>query len=306
MSRLRLSLLVLVLIAFSAACSKEKKENTGQQPPAVTQQNQQPTVQTASQEPPPEASASESSRELPSRSEAPAAAAQGKTVRSHKKAVTAREIPQTPSQAQQPVIANADVSTPAPAPTPAPARAVAEVPAPEVRQPRFITIPSGTVLHVRLQEPLDSGVNRSGDTFHAILDQDLRINGSLVAPRGSIAQGKLSNVESSGRIEGRASMTLQLVNLIIERQSYPVQTEILSRQGESVGKKTATKVGIGAGLGAVIGAIAGGGKGAAIGGAAGAGAGGVTAAATNRKELRLEAEDQLNFVLSRDVDVKVQ
>jgi hypothetical protein len=161
-------------------------------------------------------------------------------------------------------------------------------------------------LRVRLQEALDSGVNKSGDTFRAILDQDLRISGNLVAPRGSIAEGKLTHVDSSGRIQGRASMSLQLISLTIDKQSYPVQTEILSFQGESVGKKTATKVGIGAGLGAVIGAIVGGGKGAAIGGAAGAGAGGATAAATNKKELRFEAEHQFSFALSRDVDVRIQ
>jgi len=306
MSRLKYSLLVLVLIAVAAACSKGKKENTEQQPPAVTQQNQEPVAQPAPQEPPPEASALEASRELPSRPGASAAVTQARTARSTKKAATPGETPQTapPAQVQQPVKPSPDVSTPAPAA--APAQNVAETPTPKVIQPRFITIPSGTALRVRLQEPLDSGVNKSGDTFHAILDQDLRINGELVAPRGSIAEGKLSHVDSSGRIQGSASMSLQLVSLTINKQTYPVQTEILSRQGESVGKKTATKVGIGAGLGAVIGAIAGGGKGAAIGGAVGAGAGGATAAATNKKELRFEAEDQLSFALSRDIEVRIQ
>jgi hypothetical protein len=153
---------------------------------------------------------------------------------------------------------------------------------------------------------LNSGVNKAGDKFHAMLDQDIAINGTVVAPRGSILEGKLSQVERSGRVQGRASMSLELVNLLIENQSYPLQTGILSFQAESTKKKDATKVGIGAGLGAVIGAIAGGGKGAAIGAAAGAGAGGATVVATRGEELKFEAEHKFSFVLQRDVSVKLQ
>jgi hypothetical protein len=139
-----------------------------------------------------------------------------------------------------------------------------------------------------------------------ILDQDIRVGGNLVAARGSVLEGKVSQVEASGRISGRASMTLQLVSMVIGRQNYPIQTEILSKQGESTVKKTGVKTGAGAGLGAIIGAIAGGGKGAAIGAGVGAAAGGATAAATNKKELRFEPEDQFNFTLSRDVEVRIQ
>jgi hypothetical protein len=304
MSRLKCSLLVLFITAFAAACSKGKQDNTPPPPPSVTQQNQQPAVQPVPPEPPPEAVSSTPSRELPARSETSAP----RKLRSNKKPVSPREEPQQTgsAQMQQPVQPNPEIASPAPAPAPAPSRSVAENPAPPVRQPRFVTIPSGTPLHVRLQDALDTGVNKSGDTFHAILDQDLRINGSLVAPRGSVAEGKLTQVDPSGRFEGRASMSIQLISLVIDRQTYPVQTEILSFEGDSVGKKTVTKVGAGAGLGAIIGAIVGGGKGAAIGAAAGAGAGGATAAATNKKELRFEAEHQLSFALSRDMEVKLQ
>ncbi len=303
MSWIKYSLLVLVLIAFAAACSKGKKENTEQQPPAVTQQTQQPSAQPASQEPPPEAAVQEPSREVagPAQSEA---ARQPQVVRTHKK-VAPREgaRPVSAGEMVQPAQPNPDVAVPAPAPAAVPTVAQAPPPPP---QPRFVTMPSGTALRVRLQEPLDSGVNKPGDTFHAILDQDIRINGNLVAPRGSVAEGKLSQVESSGRISGRASMTLQLISLTVGRQTYPIQTEILSREGESVGKKTGIKTGAGAGLGAIIGAIAGGGKGAAIGAVVGAGAGGATAAATNKKELRFESEQQFDFTLSRNIDVRVQ
>jgi hypothetical protein len=159
---------------------------------------------------------------------------------------------------------------------------------------------------VRLQDALDSAVNKTGDTFRAILDKDIVVDDAVVAPRGSILDGKLSNVTRSGRVEGRAGMSMQLTSLTVGNQTYPLQTEILSFEAESTKKKDATKVGIGAGLGAVIGAIAGGGKGAAIGAAVGAGAGGATVVATRGKEVKLDAEQAFSFVLRNSISIKLQ
>jgi hypothetical protein len=175
--------------------------------------------------------------------------------------------------------------------------------APPPQQKRTITIPSGTSIQVRLRDRLDSSVNQSGDTFRAILDQDLELDGSVVAPRGSSLEGTLSNVARSGRTKGRATMSLRLTSIAIGGQSYPLQTEVLAFEAESTKKKDATKVGIGAGLGAVIGAIAGGGKGAAIGAAAGAGAGGATVLATRGDEVKFDPEQQFSFVLSESAAI---
>jgi hypothetical protein len=176
---------------------------------------------------------------------------------------------------------------------------------PAVPAPRYAAIRSGTAIQVRLQDPLDSGVNLTGDTFRAILDQNIEADGILVAPRGSILDGKISHSERSGRVQGRATMSLQLIALHIQNQPYPLQTQILSFEADSSQKKDAGKVGIGAGLGAVIGAIAGGGKGAAIGAVVGAGAGGATVMATRGNEVKLEAEQRLSFSLQGDVKILI-
>ncbi len=283
MSRVKYILLGLALVAL-IGCSKANKENTEQQPPAVAQQ---PAVQPAPQqaapapESTPQVAAPEPSKPQPSTR---------RPVRAVKKAQVAQSAPpaaETGTQAE---------SAPAPEPPQAP----------KVQEPRYATIPSGTTIQVRLQDPLDSSVNKNGDQFRVILDQDIDVDGTVVAPRGSILEGKVAEAARSGRVQGRASMSLELVNLIIENQSYPLQTEILSFEAESTKKKDAAKVGIGAGLGAVIGAIAGGGKGAAIGAAVGGGAGGATVLATRGKEVKLEAEHKLSFVLQRDVRLRLR
>jgi hypothetical protein len=173
-------------------------------------------------------------------------------------------------------------------------------------QPRVVTVPSGTELGIRLQDPLDSAVNKPGDTFQAVLDQDLVADGRTVAPRGSSITGKVVNAEESGRVQGRATMSLMLTELKIGGASYPIRTNTLTLEAESTAKKDATKVGIGAGLGAVIGAIAGGGKGAAIGAAVGGGAGGATVLATKGKELNFPAEHQFSFTLRSDLELQVK
>lgn len=283
MSRLKYALLGLILVAF-AGCKPASQDQAAQQPPA------QPAVQQ------PEAQQAPEPTQAPAAQQSPVQAArQTGTVRqpAQKAAAPAQQTPAVPVQSASNVAPTAVAPAAAPEPVKPP-------------EPKFVTLPSGTPINVRLDSALSTGVNKTGETFRAIVDKDVAVGGKVIAPRGTIVEGKLTNVERSGRVEGRAAMSLQLSNLLLEDQAYALQTDTLSFEAESTKKKDATKVGVGAGIGAVIGAIAGGGKGAAIGAAVGAGAGGATVVATRGKEVVLDAEHQLSFELRRDVSVKLQ
>ena len=177
---------------------------------------------------------------------------------------------------------------------------------PAPTQPRYATLGAGTVIPVRLQDSLDTAVNKTGDTFRAVVDEDLLSGNRVVVPRGSVVEGKLTYVERSGRVKGRAAMSLQLVSMQVDGRTYPLQTEILSFEAEATKSEDATKVGVASGIGAAIGAIAGGGKGAAIGAAVGAGAGGATVAATRGKELQYSPEQQFQFALNEAVQIRLR
>jgi hypothetical protein len=293
MSRVRWILLGLLVIGF-AGCNKTNKET--EQPPAAQQPAAQPATQQSAPESTPQIAESEPSKaQTVEPAESAAKAKAGKNAQTQKAATSANR-PQEPQPA-----------TPVSSTSAAPVHQESPVPAPaKVQEPKVVTIPSGTSLQVRLTNALDSGVNKTGDVFKTILDQDIVVEGKTIAPRGSILEGKLSQVAQSGRVEGRATMSLQLVNLAIANQTYPIQTGILAFEAEATKKKDATKVGVGAGVGAVIGAIAGGGKGAAIGAAVGAGAGGAAVVATRGKEVKFDAEQKLTFSLSNDISVKLQ
>jgi hypothetical protein len=180
-------------------------------------------------------------------------------------------------------------TTPAPPPPPPP--------------PQKVTLPSGTVLAVRLIDSVDSEKNQVGDTFHATLNAPLTLNGDVVVPSGGDIQGHLVDVKSAGKFAGQSVVILQLDSITSGGTTYNIQTDQYKKQGSSRGKNTAVKTGAGAGIGAIIGAIAGGGKGAAIGAAAGGGLGAGSQAVTKSQQIKLPSETVLNFTLQTALTV---
>lgn len=179
------------------------------------------------------------------------------------------------------------VSEPEPQPAPQPP--------PPPPPPQKVTVPAGTQLSVRLNDPLDSERNRVGDTFHGSLSSPIVIDGETVIPSGADVVGRVANVQSAGRFAGSSLLTLELTSLSVNGKTYNIQTNQWSRQGKGEGKSTATKVGIGTAAGAILGGIIGGGKGAAIGAASGAGAGTGVSAAKKGEQIKLGPEAVLNF-----------
>lgn len=191
--------------------------------------------------------------------------------------------------------------TPPPA-TQAPV-AAAPVTPPPPPLPQKVTIPSGTVLAVRLVDGLDTQTAQAGQTFHATLDSPLSVDGEVAIPSGYDVEGHVVDVKSAGKFAGQSELRLQLDRMSVGSKYYSISTDQYFKQGSSRGKNTAEKVGAGAGIGAIIGAIAGGGKGAAIGAAAGGGLGGGVQAATKGQQIKLPSETVLSFTLQAPVSV---
>jgi outer membrane lipoprotein SlyB len=188
-------------------------------------------------------------------------------------------------------------SKPAPARTPSPAPAAA-APA-RVRT----TVPSGTMINVRLSEGIDVDASRTGQTFKAIVDDPVIVNGNIVIPRGAKAVLQAANVQQSGNMKGSDKITLKMNSIAFGGMVYEVASQYIETKGKGEGKRTARKIGGGAGLGAIIGGIAGGGEGAAIGAAVGGVTGGAVAAG-GEEHLKLAAETRLQFQLSAAVNVE--
>ncbi len=168
-----------------------------------------------------------------------------------------------------------------------------------------VYVPTGTDLVVRMIDSVDSKQNSVGDRFEASLDEDLVVDGVLVARKGTSVYGRLAEVQGAGRLAGKSELRLELTGIQINHAVQPVVTGDYEVSGKSRGANTAKKVGGGAAVGALIGAIAGGGKGAAIGAGVGAGAGTAVQVLTHGEQVSVPSETILNFKLQQPATLPV-
>jgi hypothetical protein len=167
-----------------------------------------------------------------------------------------------------------------------------------------LTLPSGTIITVRLNDTLASNVSQSGQSFTATVMDAIEINQRTVIAKGATATGTVVDAQPLGRFEGGARLQLRLDSVDANGHTARIETAVMDRSESGKGKRTATMIGGGAAAGALIGALAGGGKGAAIGAGAGAAAGTGGAALTGNKNVVLPTESALSFTLSAPADLK--
>jgi hypothetical protein len=181
---------------------------------------------------------------------------------------------------------------------------------------RFI-VPNNTRLTAVLNTDLATKEVNSGDRF----SMEVRSPSQF---RGAEIEGVVSNIESSGRITGRAEMTLNFERIRLrdggtyefagniesirtpDGREVRIENEGTIKEEDSQTTRTATRSGIGAAVGAVIGAIAGGGKGAAIGAAVGAGTGAGSVLIQGRDELDLPSGTEVTIRASSPRNVEAR
>lgn len=166
-----------------------------------------------------------------------------------------------------------------------------------------VTVPQGIEIQVRNTQPLSTKQNQTGETFNAIVDRDVVIGGKIVFPRGSRAVGRLVEVKRSGKVSGKAKMSINLVSVYLDKGPVAIQTELLSVEAESTKKRDRRRIGGLTGAGALVGAIAGGGSGAAKGAAIGAASGATATLLTRGNEVEFPAEQLFTFRLAVPVEV---
>ena len=186
-----------------------------------------------------------------------------------------------------------------------PAPVVQQAPPPQPPPPLRLTIPTGTVVTVRMIDGIDSARNSPGQEFAASVESPLTVGDRVVIPRGSDARVRLVNATTSGRMRGSSGLQVELISLTANGTNYNVQSGYYEARGVSRGTRTAQTVGGGAALGAIIGAIAGGRKGAAIGAGVGAGGGAGVQAAGHGAQVKIPSETKIDFTLKAPVTVTI-
>lgn len=169
---------------------------------------------------------------------------------------------------------------------------------------KTLTIPSGTPVTVRLQTSVSSASANSGDSFAAVLDAPLVLNGKTIAPAGADVAGRVVAAKKSGRLKDPGMLQLAISSITIDGRAVPVSSSSVIARGASHKKRNWAMIGGGAGGGALVGGLVGGGKGALIGSAVGAGAGTTAAYATGEKDVAFAAERRLTFRLREPIVIR--
>jgi hypothetical protein len=173
--------------------------------------------------------------------------------------------------------------------------------------PQTLTIPAGTIIAVRVNQWISSDRNLPGDGFNASLDQPVVVDGLVVARRGQLTMGRVSEAQKAHH-GGTSKLGVELKELtLVDGQQLSIQSELLqnSVKSGSTGRDAAT-IGTTAGLGALIGGAAGGGDGAGVGAVIGATAGVLGVMATPGRPTVIQPESLLTFRLQSAVTVSTE
>jgi hypothetical protein len=169
--------------------------------------------------------------------------------------------------------------------------------------PETLTLPAGSVIRVRVDEWISSDRSSVGDSFSAVLDQPIVVNGWVVARRGQAQTGHVSVVKK-GQHGGTSQLGIDLPELtLVDGQQVATQTQLSQTSGGSSTDRNVAAVGTTTGVGAIIGAIAGGGTGAAIGAGVGATAGMIGVMSANGRPAVIAPETVLTFRLQAPVTI---
>ncbi len=164
-----------------------------------------------------------------------------------------------------------------------------------------VVVPSGTMVRVRINEGMDSKNTAPGTVFDGIVINDVVAGNAVAIPRGTAVQGRVVDAQNAGSLKGKGELALQLTQITLGGQTYPIVSDAWSHQGaDKTGQTVGNAVGLGA-FGALIGAVAGGGPGALLGAGLGGAAGVGVSAASRRGEATVPAEAILTFHLAQQV-----
>ena len=216
--------------------------------------------------------------------------------------------PKPPRRHKQVVAENAPPPPPPPPPAAAPTQEPVQVvpaapPPPPPPVAKTVTLPSGTVIPIRMTDTLDSATTQSNSVFHGSLAGDLIVDGMVVARSGAGVTGRVITAKDATHFSGSSELSIELTRIDTVDHPVDVVTDSFIKQGAGRGKNTAIKTGGGAAVGAILGGLLGGGKGAAIGAASGGGIGAGVNGVTRGQQVQIPTETLVSFHLQSPLSV---
>ncbi len=75
-------------------------------------------------------------------------------------------------------------------------------------------IPSGTILRLKLLDPINSDMMEMGDQFSMMTTEDIKVDGLVVLPTGSIVRGSIQKIKQSRMLSRSATVYLDFDHVV--------------------------------------------------------------------------------------------
>jgi len=89
------------------------------------------------------------------------------------------------------------------------------------------SLPAGTLISVRLRDPISVGDLETSNTFEAVVVEPVVIEGKLLVPLGAAAAGRVESARTSKVKPNRGYVRLALASFRVEGMDVPIQTASL-------------------------------------------------------------------------------
>ena len=171
------------------------------------------------------------------------------------------------------------------------------------------TVASGTTIALSSQSRVCTNTHKVGDTFNALVKEDIMGSNGVLIPAGSPAQVQITSLSGKSNVRDRVEMGFVVQSVQVGSKTYALDsriTAIQTTQERSAQNKDAQKVIGGAVAGAIIGQILGKDtKSTVIGAATGAAAGTVVAMATGDYDGCVPKDGSITIALNAPVVVTI-
>jgi hypothetical protein len=165
-------------------------------------------------------------------------------------------------------------------------------------------LPAETSIPITLETTHSTATSHPEDRVDARVRADVVSGGKVVIPAGSELRGHVVTARRSGKVKGRAYLSMSFTELVAGGKTYRIAARRIGVLAPTSHGRDAKIIGGGAGAGAVVGAIVDGKGGAAKGALIGAGAGTGAVLATRGKEVTLPAGSHWRVRLLKPLDVE--
>jgi len=95
------------------------------------------------------------------------------------------------------------------------------------------SLPAGTLLTVRLKEPISAEIPDANLAFEAVVDEPVAVEGNQLVARGVTVSGRVESTRASNLKRNRGSVRLTLDSIHLSGAILPIQTSSLFVRGNA-------------------------------------------------------------------------